>query len=228
MVAAGVSSHPAEWQLAGGIRVRSTGCSQGDLAGHGEVVERRRRAVADVPWTVLQQVHGARVVVVDEPGAQSGASADAAISSATGAALAVLTADCAPIGLGSPEGISGVAHAGWRGLRAGVVEATVTAMRRLGATRVEAVIGPCIHPCCYPFGEDELFAVASRFGEKVRASDSKGSPALDVPAAVRSALHAVGVVLVGESGVCTGCSSSHWSWRRGGGEKRQATVVWRA
>jgi YfiH family protein len=197
------------------------------MAGCGPVVDRRRRAVVDVPWTILQQVHGARVVVVDQPGAQHGAPADAAITSMRGAALAVLTADCAPVALGSPEGITGVVHAGWRGLRAGVIESTVTAMRRLGATRVEAVLGPCIHPCCYPFGEDDLFAVASRFGDDVRAVDSSGHPALDVPTAVRSALHAVGAVLVGDADTCTGCSSRHWSWRKGGGARRQATVAWR-
>jgi YfiH family protein len=226
-VAAGVTSHPAEWQLAGGIRVRSTDCAQGDLSGCGPVVDRRRRAVADVPWTVLQQVHGARVVIVDEPGGQNGAPADAAVTAAPGAALAVLTADCAPVALGSPEGITGIAHAGWRGLRAGVIESTVTAMRRLGATRVEAVLGPCIHPCCYAFGDDDLFALASRFGDKVRASDSEGRAALDVPATVRAAVHAVGAVLVGDADMCTACSSRHWSWRKGGGTRRQATVAWR-
>jgi YfiH family protein len=183
--------------------------------------------VVDARWTVLQQVHGARVVLVEEPGGACGAAADAAISKAAGAALAVLTADCAPIGLGSPEGVAGVVHAGWRGLRAGVVEAAITAMRRLGATRVEAVLGPCIHPCCYSFGEDELHALASRFGDKVRSSSSEGKPALDVPAAVRSALHAAGVDLVGAANVCTGCSSEYWSWRKKSSEHRQATIVWR-
>ena len=224
---AGVHSHPAEWQLAGGIHVRSTGCTQGDLAGSGPVVERRRHAVADVPWTVLQQAHGARVVIVDEPGGEFGTSADAAVTTRRGAGLAVLTADCAAVGLGSPEGVAGVVHAGWRGLRAGVVEATVTAMRRLGATKVEAVLGPCIHPCCYPFGDDDLFAVTSRFGEKVRSRDSEGRSALDVPAAVRSALRSGGAALVGDADVCTSCSTGHWSWRRGRDARRQATVVWR-
>jgi polyphenol oxidase len=227
VTAAGVLSHPAEWHLAGRVRVRSTSCAQGDLAGCGPVVERRRRAVVDVPWTVLQQVHGARVVVVEEPGGESGSPADAAITRASGAALAVLTADCAPVALGSPEGVAGVVHAGWRGLRAGVVESTVTAMRRLGATRVEAVIGPCIHPCCYPFSEDDLVAFASRLGQKVRSHDSEGKPALDVPAAVRSALHAAGAEVVGDADICTGCSAEHWSWRKRGSDHRQATVVWR-
>jgi YfiH family protein len=190
-------------------------------------VEHRRRAVVDLPWTLLEQVHGARVVVVERPGAASGAEADAAVTVAGGAALAVLTADCAPVAFASPEAILGVAHAGWKGLRAGVVEATVTTMRRLGATRIEAVLGPCIHPCCYSFGSEDLDRLAARLGEQVRAVDRQGSPALDLPGGVKAALHSSGVVLVGEADTCTSCSDNHWSWRRSAVPFRQATVVWR-
>jgi YfiH family protein len=256
--AAGPNAVPAEWTLAGGIRVRSTGWTQGDLGGGpawaaganavpaaganavpaagpnavpaacpNAVIDRRRRAVVDLPWTVLRQVHGSRVVVVERPGAAAGEAADGAVTTASGAAVAVLTADCAPVALGSPEGVVGVAHAGWRGLRAGVVEATVQAMRRLGATRVEAVIGPCIHPCCYTFGEDDLAAVEERWGSQVRAIDRLGRSALDLPAGVRAALHSAGATLVGEADDCTCCSEGFWSWRANQTTRRQATVAWR-
>jgi YfiH family protein len=227
-VDAGTGVHPAEWELAGGTRVCSTGWAQGDLASGGSAAARRRRAIVDLPWTVLDQVHGARVVTVDSPGGASGAPADAAVARSTGAALAVLTADCAPVALASSEGVFGVAHAGWKGLRAGVVEATVTTMRRLGATRIEAVLGPCIHPCCYPFGAEELDRMASRLGPAVRGVDRHGAPALDLPAGVRLALHSSGADLVGDAAVCTSCSDQHWSWRRSAGPHRQATVAWRA
>lgn len=227
-VATGPAAYPAEWHLAGGATVRCTGWRQGDMAGDGSLTERRRRSVVDVPWTVLRQVHGARVVVVDHPGAAFGEPADAAVTECSGAALAVLTADCAPIALASPEGVIGVAHAGWKGLRAGVVEATVQSMRRMGATRVEAVLGPCIHPCCYAFGEDELVEIESRLGRHLRSTDREGRPALDLPAGVRSALHASGATLVGEAAVCTGCSEGLWSWRTGQSPRRQATVAWRS
>ncbi|HET6873305.1 MAG TPA: polyphenol oxidase family protein [Acidimicrobiales bacterium] len=217
----------ADWQLAGDTRVVCTGWPQGDMAGANGVTDRRRRAVVDLPWTVLRQVHGARVVTVDEPGGQYGEPADAAVSGIAGAALAVLTADCAPVALASPEGLFGVAHAGWKGLRAGVVEATVQSLRRMGATRVEAVIGPCIHPCCYSFGEDDLSGLESRLGRHVRATDRDGRPALDLPAGVRAALHSAGAVLVGEAPACTGCTDGLWSWRTARTERRQATVAWR-
>lgn len=222
------AAYQAEWRLAGRTTVVCTGWRQGDMAGVGPLVERRRRAVVDLPWTVLRQVHGARVVTVEQPGGAAGEPADAVVTRSSGAALAILTADCAPIALASPEGVIGVAHAGWKGLRAGVVEATVQSMRRMGATRVEAVVGPCVHPCCYAFGDDELAEIESRLGRHLRSVDREGHPALDLPAGVRSALHASGATLVGEAAVCTGCSDGLWSWRTGQTPRRQATVAWRS
>lgn len=225
---AGVLARPADWSLAGGVRVRSTGWAQGDMSGTSPVVDARRASIATGPWTVLQQVHGARVLIVEEPGGGAGEAADAAVTTVVGATLAVLTADCAPVALGSSEGVVGIAHAGWKGLRAGVIEATVKAMRRLGATRVEAVLGPCIHPCCYEFGVEDLERVAERLGDGVRGTDRDGRPALDLPGGVRAALHAAGATLVGDAAECTSCSGGYWSWRAGGGARRQATVAWRA
>jgi YfiH family protein len=221
-------SYPAEWSLPGGTSVVSTGWAQGDMAGDGPAVQRRRRSVVDLPWTVLRQVHGARVVTVEAPGGSYGEPADAAVTSAAGAPIAVLTADCAPVAMASPEGHLAVAHAGWKGLRAGVIEATVQSMRRLGATRVEAVLGPCIHPCCYTFGADELTEIESRLGRHLRAADRAGRPALDLPAGVRGALHAAGATLVGDAGICTGCADGVWSYRTGRTARRQATVAWRS
>src|SRR5690606_15998658 len=100
------------------------------------------------PWTWLRQCHGADVVVVEAPGDQAGARADGAVTAAVGAALVIRAADCAPIALLADEAV-GIAHAGWRGLLAGVVERTVEALRGLGATRIEARIGPCISPAAY-------------------------------------------------------------------------------
>jgi YfiH family protein len=225
---AGLGSYPAEWELLGGISVRSTGWAQGDLAGSGARVDARRKAVVDLPWTSLRQVHGARVVVVDAPAASSGEEADCAVCAVPAAAVAVTTADCAPVVLASPEGVFAVVHVGWRGLRAGAVEGGVQAMRRLGATTVEAVIGPCIHACCYTFSEEDLADVARRIGPSVRATDRHGRPAMDLPAGVRAALHTSGARFVDQSPLCTCCSEGLWSYRADRTERRQATVAWRA
>lgn len=215
----------------GCARVRFTCTRDGDMAdptGGDPAVAGRRMAVVDRPWTWLSQVHGARAIIVDRPGAGRGEAADAAVSAAAGVALCVLTADCAPVAFSSPEGVIGVAHAGWRGLVAGVIEETVTTMRSLGATTVWAALGPCVHPECYAFGKSELDHAVLKLGASARAETAHGQPALDVPSAVRGRLAAAGADLVLDADVCTACSPEHWSWRARGNQQRQATVVWQA
>jgi hypothetical protein len=197
-----------------------------DPTGTDPVVRARRESVVPLPWTWLTQVHGAEVAVVGSPGAAAGQVADAAATSAPGAALAIFTADCAPVTLASPEGVIGAAHAGWRGLVAGVIEDTVATMRRLGASSVTAALGPCIHAECYPFGSEDLDAAATRLGSAVRAETGDGHPALDIPQAVRAALERAGAELSVDAGICTSCSPEHWSWRARQDRQRQATVVW--
>jgi YfiH family protein len=218
----------------GGANVVFTDRRAGDLGHAGEHVhsvrpdvEARRRAVVDLPWTWLRQVHGDRVVVVTEPGGGAGQRADAAVTDRPGCALAVLTADCAPVALVATEGVVGVAHAGWRGLLGGVLERTADVMRGNRATDVRAVLGPCIRPECYEFGRDDLARVAGRLGDGVRATTATGAPALDLPAAVRAALAQVGIAEVHDAGVCTACSRVHFSHRARRELGRQALVVWR-
>lgn len=224
------------------VHYRFTGRAEGDLgslaergpSGPSPAMESRRRAIVDGPWTWLRQVHGARVVHVTQPGAEAGAEADAAVTTDPGAVLAVLTADCAPVMLSSAEGVRGVAHAGWRGLEAGVIGAAVAAMRDLGATDVTAVVGPCIHPCCYAFSATDLDRVALAVGDVVRSQTRDGQPALDLPAAVRASLVSAGAALPagGDPAACTSCTTDgdgrpRWfSHRARGDDQRQALVTW--
>ena len=102
------------------------------------------------------QVHGARVVEVTEAW-QARPEADAMVTRVPGMALCILTADCVPILLADREaGIVGAAHAGWKGALAGVAEATVEAMERIGAsaTRIHAAIGPAIQQPSYEVGPE--------------------------------------------------------------------------
>jgi copper oxidase (laccase) domain-containing protein len=125
------------------------------------------------------------------------------------------------------DGAVGVAHAGWRGLAAGVVGATAAAMADLGSAPQRAVIGPCIRPGCYEFGPADLDLVAGRWGDAVRATTADGRPALDVPAGVRAALAEVGVTEVVDDGTCTACDADrYWSFRARGEAGRVATVAW--
>lgn len=212
--------------------VRFTGRAEGDLGAPAggapsPTVDARRRAVVDRPWTWLHQVHGGRVVVVDHPGHRAGEEADAAVTAAPGAALAVFTADCAPVALASPEGVIGAVHAGWRGLVAAVLERAADAMRTLGASRIEAALGPCIHPECYAFAPTDLDRLAQRLGDGVRATTAT-AVALDLPAAVRGAVARAGAVLVHDEGVCTSCAGDRYFSHRARREpERQVMVLWR-
>ncbi len=152
---------------------------------------------------------------------------DALVATSTGSCLAVLTADCAPLALGSDEGVFAAVHGGWRGLVAGVVEATVAAMRALGATEVVGALGPFVHAECYAFSAGDLDRVAERYGDGVRATADGGAPALDLGATVRAALAAAGGAEVGRAGPCTACGGPHFSHRARGDTGRQALLVWR-
>lgn len=183
--------------------------------------------VAAVSW--VRQVHGRGVVVVDGPEPVRGLEGDALVTAQPAMALAVLTADCAPVALASPEGVVGAVHAGWAGLLAGVVPAAVGAMRALGATEVEAALGPCIHPECYEFGAADLARLAAGLGAGVAGVTATGRPALDLPAAVAAALHGAGARLVHDAGLCTACAADRcFSHRARSETARQAMLVWRA
>src|SRR5205823_12055189 len=116
------------------------------------IAENRRRAVdALVPGAGLvtvHQVHSAEVVVADRAWSQDERpKADAMVTDKPGLLLGILTADCAPVLFADPEAqVVGAAHAGWRGALAGVTDATIKAMERLGARRehIRAAVGPCI------------------------------------------------------------------------------------
>ena len=176
-------------------------------------------------WTWLHQVHGDVVVVVDAAGGHSGSRADAAVTALVDAPLAVRVADCVPVALLGDRSV-GVAHAGWRGLRAGVVERTIEAMEGLdGAPPVAAVVGPHIGPCCYEFGDADLDDLADRFGPAVRSTTTEGRPALDLSHAI-SGLLATADIPVTVDGVCTSCDDRYWSYRATATARRQAMVAW--
>jgi YfiH family protein len=113
------------------------------------------------------QVHGREVAMVEQAWpAGEGPKADAMVTRRPGLALGVITADCAPVLFANPEaGVVAAAHAGWRGACDGVLEASLDAMRALGAARgrVVAAIGPCIAQASYEVAADMRDAVLRSF-----------------------------------------------------------------
>lgn len=201
--------------------------SEGDLApgGPASVLTKRRMAISPAPWTSLNQVHGAKVVSIREPGEATGVAADAAITVISNATLSVYTADCAPVVLVAKAGIIGIAHAGWRGLEAGVIESTVAEMYAVGADEITAYVGPCIHPECYEFAPGELVRLRHKFGAGVAGKTSWGTPALDVPTAILAILAREGVKSDFSHCICTACGPSWYSYRARQESGRQAAYV---
>jgi YfiH family protein len=207
-------------------------CNLGDhVGGDTHAVGENRALVAAAAgladasrWVWMRQVHGATVHVASDPTGIDAPEADAAVTATPGLPLAVITADCAPIAIACDDAV-GVVHAGHRGLELGVIEAAVEALRAIGRGPVRAYLGPCIRPERYEFGADDLDRLVGRLGPEVEGRTLDGTPALDIPAAVRVALARCGVSELGDGGVCTAGSPAHFSYRREGVTGRQATVV---
>ncbi len=150
--------------------------------------------------------------------------ADAVVTRTPGLALAVVTADCAPIALLAPDAV-GVVHAGWPGLRDGVITAAISALRELTDHAITAFLGPCIHPSRYEFGAADLAALQDRLGPHVVAQTRGGRPAFDVPGAVRHEVEQAGVAEFVDVGICTAADARCFSHRRDGVTGRQALVA---
>jgi purine-nucleoside/S-methyl-5'-thioadenosine phosphorylase / adenosine deaminase len=141
----------------------SLNCGLGSGDDPERVRENRRRAMRGLGLAVealvtAHQTHTARVAVVQVPWpAAARPRVDGMVTRTRGVALGILTADCAPVLLADPDaGVIGAAHAGWRGAKSGIVEATVAAMVRLGARlgSIGAAIGPCIRYDSYEVGPE--------------------------------------------------------------------------
>jgi YfiH family protein len=177
----------------------------------------------------MRQVHGAEVAVAREPWPDAEAPAvDATVTDRPGLVLAVLVADCTPVLLADPlAGVVGAAHAGRPGMAAGVVPATVEAMRSLGAdpARIVAFTGPAVCGDCYEVPEAMRSDVAARVPGSW-AVTRQGTPAVDVPGGVWAQLRAAGINGGRRSDICAMESADHYSYRREGVTGRFAGFVW--
>ena len=182
---------------------------------------RRRLVAAGVPPVVwLDQVHGREVArVVEVP--ESPPTADAAWTAVPDLALAIMVADCLPVVLTDAQGnaVAGV-HCGWRGLVAGVLEATLDAFQ---SEDLRACFGPCIGPCHYEVGAE----VADRFRETPGVVCTRsGSLYVDLYAEATARLRRRGV-RCGPRAACTHCAPGLYSYRRDGVTGRQALIAWK-
>lgn len=180
----------------------------------------------------LRQVHGIQVVDADATrhgGAEP--EADAAVARESGTVCAVLIADCMPVFFADVAGTAvGVAHAGWRGLCAGVLEATLTALAT-PAGKVLAWLGPAIGARVYEVGDEvrEAFVAADSAASAAFVAARPGHWLLDLYAVARQRLQAAGVARIHGGGFCTYTEAARFfSYRRDRGTGRMAALIWLA
>ena len=195
---------------------------------------RRRFGLPSLPhW--LRQVHGTGVLRFDRAldaarATDAEPEADAAVTSVPGVVLAVLTADCLPVAFAAEDGSEvGVAHAGWRGLAAGVLEATVAAMRTPPA-RLRAWLGPAAGPQAYEIGADvrEAFVAADPAAAAAFVATRPGHWRVDLYTLARRRLAATGLRAdaVHGGGLCTITDAARfYSHRRDVRTGRMATLA---
>jgi YfiH family protein len=223
-----------------GVTLRTGGASRApfdsfNLAAHvGDeavaVAANRARLAADLglpgPPLWLEQVHGTRVVVHDGTPPPA---ADAAVAFGPGRVLAVLTADCLPVVFASEDGgCIGIAHAGWRGLAAGVLEATVAALG-VASGRLSAWLGPAIGPAAFEVGPEvrAAFVDADPAAATHFAPNARGRWQADLPALARRRLRGLGIGRVEGRADCTHADPDrYYSYRRAAATGRMATLVW--
>ena len=179
----------------------------------------------------LRQVHGSHVaelgplVAVDEP------QADAAVSHLPGTVLSILTADCLPVLFCADDGSEiGAAHAGWRGLAGGVLEATLTQMHSSHA-RVLAWLGPCIGAPSYEVGEEvrTAFVDVDAGAGACFVATRPGHWLCDLAALARRRLQMAGVEHIHGGGFDTFTDPRLYSYRREGARSgRFASLIWLA
>ncbi|WP_027797279.1 peptidoglycan editing factor PgeF [Paraburkholderia acidipaludis] len=253
----GVSAPPfGRWQadaaggegrdLPGGLNL---GRLSGDEPDHVEANRVRLLAYAGVPAAWLRQVHGADVADAADALAAARAgeplAADASVTDRPGIACTVMVADCMPVLLCDDAGRAvGAAHAGWRGLAAGVIERTaarVAALAGCAIHELHAWLGPAIGPTAFEVGADvrdafmthatdvggaQRDATAAAFAARPAAS---GKYLADLNALARLRLAALGIARVGGGDRCTYTErDAFYSYRRDRVTGRMAALVWLA
>jgi YfiH family protein len=192
------------------------------------VVENRRRLCASTgadgdTATMAWQVHGNAVTDAQPRGILERTvfeRCDGLWTDRPGQAMALLTADCYPVALGSAGGSPALCllHVGWRGLLGGIVESGIA---RFEGAPVAAAVGPGIGPCCYDVGDE----VAEPFGERF-GSDVVVDGRLDLAEAIERALREAGVDSVERTGHCTSCEPElFFSHRRDRGRTGRQGVI---
>lgn len=232
-----------EWPMPANVRavqtLRTGGCSPapwasfnlGDHVGDDpkRVAANRAALRASLPaeplW--LKQVHG--TVAVDAAFSAKTVEADASFTRQPGRVCAVMTADCLPVLFCDHAGsVVAAAHAGWRGLAAGVLETTIS---RMGVPPADLMVwlGPAIGPQRFEVGDEvrATFLFHDRAAESAFVSQGQGKWLANIYQLARQRLRVAGVASISGGDCCTVCDVARFfSYRRDGVTGRMATLIW--
>lgn len=199
---------------------------QGSQDRHDRVAENRARMAAalDVaPERLINayQIHSPDVIVAEEPWTrETRPRVDAIVTRVPGLAIGVSTADCGPVLFADAAArVVGAAHAGWKGALTGVIESTIAAMEKLGATRatITAALGPMIRQPSYEVGPEFVarFFAADPHNERFFMPSARESHALfDLAGYIAARLDRAGIDRVEDLGLCTYADARFYSYRR--------------
>ena len=203
----------------------SIGDSPEAVAENRRRVREKLRLPAEPVW--LEQVHGVEVVVLGAPDLPP--TGDASVARGAGCVCAIRVADCMPVLFAARDGSAvAAAHAGWRGLAGGVLEATV---RRLGvpASQLIAWMGPAIGPAHFEVGEEVRAAFTATDVDAASAfvANARGRWQCDLYALARRRLAGIGISGIYGGGWCTFAEADRFfSYRRSGQCGRMAALIW--
>jgi YfiH family protein len=211
-----------DWQAPAAVRALVTTRAFGDVSR--EEVRRKLRGLLPNEPGWLKQVHGNTVV---EAGSSVMPDADAAVARERASICVVQMADCMPILFADEAGTTvAAAHAGWRGLAGGVLEATIDAIG-VAPQKLMAWLGPAIGPRVYEVGEDVRSALA-KYGNAFSPT-RPGHWLLDLYAVAQQKLQAKGLNQISGGAFCTYSEPEHFfSYRRDRTSARMAALVWLA
>ncbi len=167
----------------------------------------------------MKQVHGDTVVSVDEDTPQIVENADGLVTNRPHVFLGVVTADCVPVSIVDLHaGVVGIAHAGYKGLLAGVVSNLIIAARELGASNksIQLSIGPCIGSCCYDIDEKRAESFSNLLNSEDIFRYHGDKIFLDLPKVAKNVAEKEGIHVdnIKMSGKCTKCNlDSYFSYR---------------
>lgn len=243
----GVPGFKPVWSLPAGVQAWQTTRGSGDhpyggfnLGTHvgddpARVAANRQQLLKHLPtqpfW--LDQVHGIRVVELTAEEPAGAIEADAVMTRVPGKVCAVMTADCLPVLLTDKAGrVVGAAHAGWRGLAEGVLEALVVSMCasiQCAPADLLAWLGPAIGPDAFEVGDEvrEAFVALDSDNTACFKPGLAGKWLADLPGLACAKLQALGVREIKRSGLCTYSQPSHfYSYRRDHVTGRMASMIW--